>query len=193
MVNLGVAGTRMSVTYTSGSNEYKCFIERVENGALSSYNPDLIVLFGGINDTVKLHNAQMTIGTIDDDAEYSATKTSGYSFIGRIKYLIELIKSKKPGVPILGVIPPDYSEGTSDFDWWTEYIEKIQSALRNVYEFYGIPYADIKKSCQEMYTDAYNLSTYRINGRSNMHPSLAGYKAIARCIQRDGIDRMFID
>lgn len=193
MINLGVAGTRISVSYTSGSKEYTSFIERVENGVLDAYTPDLIIVFGGINDTVKLHNAQMTIGTINDSAEYSPTKTSGYSFIGRVKYLIELIKSKKPGVPILGVIPPNYSEGTSNFEWWSEYISQIQDALRSVYEYYGILYVDLKKTCQEMYEDSYNLATYRIDGRSNMHPSVKGYKAIGKRIEVDGINKMFDD
>lgn len=193
MINLGVAGTRISVSYTSGSKKYTSFIERVENGVLDAYTPDLIIVFGGINDTVKLHNAQMTIGTINDSAEYSPTKTSGYSFIGRVKYLIELIKSKKPGVPILGVIPPNYSEGTSNFEWWSEDISQIQSALRLVYEFYGIPYVDIKKNCQEMYEDSYNLATYRIDGRSNMHPSDKGYEAISVRIQKDGIENILIN
>lgn len=193
MVNLGVSGTRMTVTYTSGGTNYECFIDRVANGALNSYSPDLIVLFGGINDTVKLHNNQMHIGTIDDEAEYSASTTSGYSFIGRVKYLINLIKEKKPSAQILGVIPPNYSEGTSGYEWWSEYIAQIQEALRKVYEYYGIPYVDLKKRCQEMYENAYNLSTYRINGRSNMHPSKNGYKAIAKCIQKDGIENMFVN
>lgn len=193
MINLGVAGTRISVTYTSGSKKYTSFIERVENGVLDAYTPDLIIVFGGINDTVKFHNTQMTIGTINDSAEYSPTKTSGYSFIGRVKYLIELIKSKKPGVPILGVIPPNYSEGTSNFEWWSEDIAQIQSALRLVYEFYGIPYVDIKKNCQEMYEDSYNLATYRIDGRSNMHPSNKGYEAISVRIQKDGIENILIN
>lgn len=193
MINLGVAGTRISVSYTSGSKKYTSFIERVENGVLDAYTPDLIIVFGGINDTVKLHNAQMTIGTINDSAEYSPTKTSGYSFIGRVKYFIELIKSKKPGVPILGVIPPNYSEGTSNFEWWLEDIAQIQSALRLVYEFYGIPYVDIKKNCQEMYEDSYNLATYRIDGRSNMHPSNKGYEAISVRIQKDGIENILIN
>lgn len=193
MINLGVAGTRISVSYTSGSKKYISFIERVENGVLDAYTPDLIIVFGGINDTVKFHNAQMTIGTINDSAEYSPTKTSGYSFIGRVKYLIELIKSKKPGVPILGVIPPNYSEGTSNFEWWSEDIAQIQSALRLVYEFYGIPYVDIKKNCQEMYEDSYNLATYRIDGRNNMHPSNKGYEAISVRIQKDGIENILIN
>ena len=193
MVNLGVSGTRMTVTYTSGGTNYECFIDRVANGALNSYSPDLIVLFGGINDTVKLHNNQMHIGTIEDEAEYSASTTSGYSFIGRVKYLVNLIKEKKPSAQILGVIPPNYSEGTSGYEWWEEYIAQIQEALRKVYEYYGIPYVDLKKRCQEMYESAYNLSTYRINGRSNMHPSKNGYKAIAKCIQKDGIENMFVN
>lgn len=192
MINLGVAGTRISVSYASGSKKYTSFIERVESGVLDAYTPNLIIVFGGINDTVKLHNAQMTIGTINDSAEYSPTKTNGYSFIGRVKYLIELIKSKKPGVPILGVIPPNYSEGTSNFEWWSEDIAQIQSALRLVYEFYGIPYVDIKKNCQEMYEDSYNLATYRIDGRSNMHPSDKGYEAISVRIQKDGIENILI-
>lgn len=193
MVNLGVSGTRMTVTYTSTSGlNYECFIDRVANGALDSYSPDLIVLFGGINDTVKLHNNQMHIGTIEDEAEYSASSTNGYSFIGRVKYLINLIKEKKPSAQLLGVIPPNYSEGTSGYEWWAEYIAQIQEALRKVYEYYGIPYVDLKKRCQEMYENAYNLSTYRINGRSNMHPSVNGYKAIAKCIQKDGIENMFL-
>ena len=193
MINLGVAGTRISVSYTSGGKEYTSFIERVENGVLDAYTPDLIMVFGGINDTVKLHNAQMTIGTINDSAEYSPTKTSGYSFIGRVKYLIELIKSKKPGVPILGVIPPNYSEGISDYEWWSEYISQIQDALRSVYEYYGILYVDLKKTCQEMYEDSYNLATYRIDGRNNMHPSVKGHKAIGKRIEVDGINKMFDD
>lgn len=193
MVNLGVSGTRMTVTYTSGGTNYECFIDRVANGALNSYSPDLIVLFGGINDTVKLHNNQMHIGTVEDEAEYSASTTSGYSFISRVKYLINLIKEKKPSAQILGVIPPNYSEGTSGYEWWAEYIAQIQEALRKVYEYYGIPYVDLKKRCQEMYENAYNLSTYRINGRSNMHPSKNGYEAIAKCIQKDGIENMFVN
>lgn len=193
MVNLGVSGTRMTVTYTSGGTNYECFIDRVANGALNSYSPDLIVLFGGINDTVKLHNNQMHIGTVEDEAEYSASTTSGYSFISRVKYLINLIKEKKPSAQILGVIPPNYSEGTSGYEWWAEYIAQIQEALRKVYEYYGIPYVDLKKRCQEMYESAYNLSTYRINGRSNMHPSKNGYEAIAKCIQKDGIENMFVN
>lgn len=191
VANLGVAGSRMTVTYTSGSTEYKCFIDRVADGALDSYTPDLIVVFGGMNDAVKLHNNQCRIGEIADEAEYSTTTTSGYSFIARVKYLINLIKTKKPGVPILGVLPPDYSEGTSDYEWWYDYIGQIRDALQAVYELYGIPYVNLKKDCQEMYIDDYNLSTYRINGLSNMHPSVAGATAIGKIIYTCGVRDLF--
>lgn len=188
-VALSEAGSRMTVTYTSGSTEYKCFIDRVADGALDSYTPDLIVVFGGINDAVKLHNNQCRIGEITDTAEYSTSTTSGYSFIARVKYLINLIKTKKPGVPILGVLPPDYSEGTTDYDWWYDYIGQIRTALAEVYEYYGIPFVNLKTDCQEMYIDTYNLETYRTNGLSNMHPSAAGYKAIAKPIW-NGINKI---
>lgn len=193
MVNLGVAGTRMTVTYTSKNTEYVSFIDRVKNGAFDSYTPDLIIIFGGINDTVKYHNGQCIIGNVEDAPEYDSAVTSGYSFISRVKYLIELIKSTKQGVPILGVIPPNYSEGISDYEWWSEYISQIQDALRSVYEYYGILYVDLKKTCQEMYEDSYNLATYRIDGRSNMHPSVKGHKAIGKRIEVDGINKMFDD
>jgi len=193
MVNRGVAGTRMTVTYQSSSGTvYESFIDRVDAGAIDT-NSDLVIVFGGINDTVKYHNNQCTIGTVDDPPEYDPGVTQGYSFIGRVKYLIDLIYSKVPGVPILGVIPPDYSEGTSGYEWWHTDIADIQEALRRVYTYYGIPYVDLKNECQEMHISDYNLATYRIDGINNMHPSSLGYEAISRDIQKRGVEKMFID
>ena len=192
MVNRGVAGTRMTVTYTAGSLKYESFIDRVNKGAIDA-DSDLVIVFGGINDTVKYHNKQCTIGTVNDPPEYDPEVTQGYSFIGRVKYLIDLIYSKVPGVPILGVIPPDYSEGTSNYEWWYTDIADIQEALRQVYAYYGIPYVDLKNECQEMHISDYNLRTYRINGINNMHPSTKGYEAISKVIQKDKLEKMFVE
>lgn len=188
MNNYGVASSRITKDYIdSGGNLVRSFINRAVNmDSTASVN----IIFGGINDTSELMGGGITLGNIN-----SIPDSSGGSFYGGLKYLIEEIFNLNPASQIIGIIPPDFANSPADYINRKPYLEQIQQACREVYAYYGIPYVDLKRECQQMYINDYNINTYRQCDTStstyNYHPSALGSKFIGRLICSKGIFEIF--
>ena len=176
--NYGLASSRVSIDITKTidgqQTTIKSFLNRV---AEMDANADLTIIFGGINDAQTLTSGGITLGDID-----SALNST--TFYGSLKKLITDIQNRMPGKKIIGVVPPDYVPYPTSSDYYLT-MPQIQKACRDVFEFYSIPYADLKKDCQEMFVNEYNDATYRkvTASNANYHPSSAGHKAISEIIQ----------
>ena len=135
---------------------------------------DGTIIFGGINDCLDLWQDEITLGSLSSNHDNT-------TFYGALMLLIDNIQALMPDKIIFGVIPPDF-EPTPQYD---NFMPQVQNACREIYEHYGIPYADLKKECQEMYRNEYNNSKYRCvtATETNYHPTYFGYKAISMIIQ----------
>lgn len=167
--NYGVSSSRISVDRDS----ILSFLSRYST---MDQTADITIIFGGINDAASIAATThgVTLGNINSTKDNT-------TFYGALKLLIESIKLLMPGKKIIGVIPPDFSDNEN----YINTLPQVQNACREVYEYYSIPYADLKKDCQEMYKDEYNLATYRkvTSSDENYHPSEAGHEAISEIIQ----------
>lgn len=167
--NYGVASSRITID----SGEAGSFLNRYQN---MDNTADVTIIFGGINDSRSMFddgvNDTIQLGSMDSDLDNT-------TFYGGLRLLIESIKAFMPGKKILGVIPPDFEQTTP----YLTYLPQVRTACREVFEYYGIPYADLKKNCQEMYVDDYNFLTYRNGSANDYHPSIAGHVAISEVIQ----------
>lgn len=132
---------------------------------------DIFVLFGGLNDYHMI--ADGDIGDIDSDA-------TDATFYGGVKLLISTIISKYPDKLIVAVIPPQCPQTTGAGNRYL-YIHTIVTALREIYELYGIPYVDLYKSCKEFNTSDTMIARYR--GGDQFHPSVDGQKKLCNYIQ----------
>lgn len=162
--NYGVGSSRISVNAPQSGT--LSFLNRYSEMDTSA---DAVIIFGGINDAGSL-GTDVTLGTIDSEL-------NNETFYGSLKLLITNIKAHMPGKKIIGVIPPDF---TPSYD---ASLLLIQTACREVYESFAIPYADLKKDCQEMFRDDYNNATYRKVSNNDYHPSVLGQVAISEVIQ----------
>lgn len=180
--NYGVSSSRISVDVVKTGDEtdengnpinktVQSFINRAPS---MDKTADMTIIFGGINDAWSLDHKDIALGDIN-----SAMDTT--TFYGALKGLIALIQYYLPGKKIFGVIPPDFAPT----HYYLETLPQIQAACREVYAYYGIPYADLRRNCQEMYENDYNNATFRkvTEADANYHPSEAGYQAISEVIQ----------
>lgn len=165
--NYGVASSRVTIDV----NDIESFLNRYADMDTTA---DVTIIFGGINDSRSMYNDGVN-PTIELGDMSSPLNNS--TFYGGLRLLIESIKSFMPSKKIIGIIPPDFEQTEP----YLVNLPLVQEACRKVYEHYGIPYADLKKNCQEMYIDEYNLNTYRKG--NNYHPSTAGHEAISEIIQ----------
>lgn len=176
--NYGVASSRISIDVTNSSSQLvQSFLNRAPSMDTSA---DVTIIFGGINDAQSISHGDITLGSIS-----SALDTT--TFYGALKKLIELIQTRMPGKQIFGVIPPDFAPTS----YYLTTLPQVQAACREVYRYYGIPFADLRWDCQEMFENDYNNATFRkvTASDANYHPSEAGFKAIAGVIQ-DGFGRL---
>lgn len=177
--NYGSSSSRISIDTTKNLGELDENgnpIDSVVESFLNRYdemdsNADVTIIFGGINDANSIYYNDLSLG--DMNSELNNT-----TFYGALRLLIENIKSYMPGKKIIGVIPPDFQPTI-----YYSALDDVRTACRTIYEFYGIPYADLKKDCQEMYEDEYNNAHYRKVNENNWHPSELGQIAISEVIQ----------
>lgn len=182
--NYGVSSSRISIdiSKTTETDEdgnpitsvIDSFITRASDMDATA---DITVIFGGINDAQTIYSGGITLGDINSELNTS-------TFYGALRLLITNIQSMMPGKKIIGVIPPDYIPYPISEQYY-QTLPQIQKACREVYEYYGIPYADLKKECQEMFVNDYNVATFRrvTSTSNNYHPSKMGYNAISEIIQ----------
>ncbi|HAE24043.1 MAG TPA: hypothetical protein DCG33_01775 [Prevotellaceae bacterium] len=163
--NYGVSSSRISVD----SGDVLSFLNRYNTMDTSA---DITVIFGGINDANSIYFGDVSLGSMESALDNT-------TFYGALRLLIEDIKAYMPGKKIIGVIPPDFEPTV-----YYGALGDVQNACREVYEYYQIPYADLKKECQEMFEDSYNNVTYRqVNNNNNWHPSTRGHIAISEVIE----------
>ena len=165
--NYGVAGSSIALDKQNTLS----FLSRCSSMDTSA---DGTIIFGGINDCLDLWQDEITLGSLSSNHDNT-------TFYGALMLLIDNIQALMPDKIIFGVIPPDF-EPTPQYD---NFMPQVQNACREIYEHYGIPYADLKKECQEMYRNEYNNSKYRCvtATETNYHPTYFGYKAISMIIQ----------
>ncbi len=170
--NYGVANSRVSVDSPSG---VVSFLNRYSD---MDTNADITIIFGGINDAASIAATThgVTLGTMESPLDNT-------TFYGALKLLITNIKALMPGKKIIGVIPPDFAPNEN----YTNTLPMVQEACREVYESFSIPYADLKKDCQEMWEESdatgYNNVTFRKAASDNWHPSDLGHQVISEVIQ----------
>lgn len=162
--NYGLANSRVSIDSDLG---VPSFLKRYSEMDTSA---DATIIFGGINDAGSIETDKLALGDINSEL-------NNKTFYGALKLLITNIKQLMPGKKIIGVIPPDFSPQHDNA------LPKVQVACREIYELFSIPYADLKKDCQEMYRDDYNNATYRRVSNDDYHPSVLGQVAISEVIQ----------
>lgn len=182
ILNHGVSSSRISIDKkvtgeldTDGNEVNKTVLSFLNRVSDIDASADVVIIFGGINDAYSINDGSITIGTIDSELDTT-------TFYGALKKLIVDIKNKMPSKKIIGVIPPDFMPTES----YINTLPLVQDACRKVYRFYGIPFADLKYNCQEMYESDYNNSVYRLVSSSvdNYHPSDLGHEAIAKIIYK---------
>lgn len=180
MQGYGVISSRISKDFTKDGVTAESFLNRYDGMDTSA---DAVVIFGGINDCVFLNNGTITMGDMTSTLDEN-------TFYGALRLLIESIHDPEfmPDCKILGVIPPDFEQDAAHLTW----LPQVQEAEREIYSYYGIPYVDLKKDCQEMYESEYNLGKYRLVTQStqNYHPSTDGFRAIASIIL-GGLEKIF--
>lgn len=182
ILNHGVSSSRISIDKkvtgeldTDGNVINKTVLSFLNRVSDIDINADAVIIFGGINDAYSINDGSITIGAINSELDTT-------TFYGALKKLIVDIRNKMPSKKIIGVIPPDFMPTES----YINTLPLVQDACRKVYRFYGIPFADLKYDCQEMYESDYNNSTYRLvtSTVDNYHPSDLGHEAIAKTIYK---------
>lgn len=163
--NYGVSNSRISID-TSNTLSFLSRYNTMDTSA------DITIIFGGINDAASIKTHDIDLGDINSNLDTT-------TFYGALKLLITNIKLLMPGKKIIGVVPPDFAPNAN----YQNTLPLVQQACRDVYEYFSIPYCDLKKDCQEMYEDEYNNNTYRQAASDNWHPSALGHEAISEIIQ----------
>ena len=160
-LNYGVPSSRI-VRDVEGAQSFNSRYSSMPNDA------DVVTIFGGINDAYDVKIGVLPMGTIESVADLT-------TFYGGMKKLIEGIIAKYPDKQIIGIVPPDCQ--VSDYSS----LPTVQNAEREIYNYYGIPYIDIKRECYKMSTLPDMVALYRQDA-SNIHPSADGHVALADTI-----------
>lgn len=127
---------------------------------------EIITIFGGINDSYDLGNGDLTLGNMDSPLDLT-------SFYGGMRKLIEGLILKYPDKKIIGIIPPDCQVG-----YYADNLPIIQSAEREIYNYYGIPFIDLRKECYKMSTNIPKMIELYRSSATDIHPSNAGQEAL---------------
>lgn len=137
-------------------------------------NADITIIFGGINDARDLGSGAITMGTIESPHDTT-------TFYGGMQLLLDNLIAMAPEQLFLGIIPPSFQPNAP----YTTWIPKIQSAEREVYRKYHIPFVDIAWDCFAMSDNPAIMALYRksVTGTTNYHPNADGHKKICDLIQ----------
>ena len=144
--NYGEAGSRICTegTFTHGgvTEAVDAFIVRAPE---MDDDLDMVVIFGGINDSGLSASAQ-PIGTIDDTPAPESTFFAGY------KYLLDLIVAKYPTAKIVTICPPQVPG-------YTRLHEEFVPAIKEVSAKYAIPCLDLDAVFSYSSVDASRYTT----------------------------------
>ena len=171
--NLGVSGAKIKNEYLNSSGELvKSLYSMVENSAFDS---DIIILFGGLNDTIDYKNDYDFLGDIGEDE-------SSDTLYGHIMDLILSTRLSRPNALVVCVIPPSSCYTDPKYAVMGTHIEPIQQAIRECCHKFGIPYIDLARECQAMcsYFEEF-VEMYR--SEDGFHPNTAGHEKICDTIQ----------
>ena len=157
--NYGVSGSRIVGigSYTSGGTTVAVdsFITRCDD---MEDNLDMVLVFGGINDS---EAASSVLGTINDAPADNSTFYAGY------KYLVEKLFAKYPTAKIGVVVPPQIPN-------YTNLHTTYKQAIIDVANLYAIPYIDLDSnfSYSSVNASLYNLSRFSENNANSTTPSI---------------------
>lgn len=182
-VHVARGGSAIVTDYDSAELNAPSFLSRMDGTAPKpdggyytglSTDADITVIMGGINDCRDLGAGTITMGNID-----SAHDTT--TFYGGMQLLIDRMIEMIPNQYILGVIPPSFNPSAP----YTTYIGQVQTAEREIYRKYRIPFVDLAYDCFQMSDNPTIMALYRksVSGTTNYHPNENGHEAIAGMIQ----------
>ena len=177
--NYGAAGSRIC---TEGTFVYDGVTETVDSFIVRApemdNDLDMVVIFGGINDSGLSSSAQ-PIGTIEDTPAPDSTFFAGY------KYLLDLIVAKYPTAKIVTICPPQ-------IPGYTRLHEEFVPAIKAVSAKYAIPCLDLDAVFSYSSVDASRYTTgsrYLLNNAGtasnvNIHLNQSGRLKLSWTIQR---------
>jgi lysophospholipase L1-like esterase len=129
---LGIRGT----TITNGVRDNAsrpAMSYTVRLNGLMEINPDIVTIFGGMNDITYMS----PIGT-EGELSKPLTEKNVNTFIGGYSYIIETLRAWKPSLAIVIIVTYDRFIDDTDI----EQQESIQNATRAVVDYYNLPYID---------------------------------------------------
>lgn len=167
MMNHSVSGSPMSTTTVSGIATFSDTVQGVTDTGIDGW-----VLFGGLNDYRKVDSE---MGTIEDTPQANST------FYASVKWIVEYIFTTWKEAKVLGVIPPKVPNVKGQ-ELRAANLPAICNALREIYEYYSIPYVDMEKDCTALNVYSGNIDIYRNSDK--FHPSLKGRQAMATVMEK---------
>lgn len=169
-VNMGVGGTGYA---KGGANNdaTKTFYARIESGADSIANADIVTIMGGVNDP----GAGMEIGTASD--------TGTDTLCGCVNAAIDAVYAIKLDMP-LGIItsPPAKSQPPTDS---TNFVTQLYSAIEEICRLRGIPFLDLYHCSglrpwdADFIPIAYSKDSVTNGVADGLHPDERGHEIIA--------------
>lgn len=164
IINCGVSGSG----YKMLDNENKAFYQRISE--YSSYEPDVITVFGGINDI--LYSSASIMGDITD--------TGTTTWLGCVYNLINNLRTTFPNVPFGIMSPiPDESHNPND-KTNTEYV--FVQKLEELCDYYCIPFLNqYNKSGFTPWITAFKqkyTSCRQDQSGDGIHPNMHGHELI---------------
>lgn len=173
--NYGASGSRIYGDTTLGEETVQGFYTRAQT---MPEDLDVIIVFGGFNDTFIGYTSGYEWGNIEDTV-------GADTFVGKYKQLIEYLITKYQDKVILSIIPPNNlsDNEASNYNPMGQYIGNVQSIEKSVNEMYGIPYIELAKVSKEFNLMDINISKYR-RSNDHFHPLSIGQEAISKYIQK---------
>lgn len=160
-VGYGVGGSCMAHEVTEIEKQWS-FCARIDE---MGDDPDMIVVFGGVND---YGHGSAPIGTPDD--------RTPYSFYGACHYIITTLLEKYPLKPIIFMTPTHYQAellpGVTSGRPFIDYVRIIREVCGN----YGIPVCDLYKNSGIAPILESQRALYIPDG---VHPNELGHEIIA--------------
>lgn len=176
-LNYGLSGSAVTPT----TDQYtENFLQRISG--LPTDNIDLIVLWGGINDSWVLSTNRRQLGTIDDI--YTDDNITVY---GAFKKLCEDLITKYPNIPIIALLPPKIIDNNQSYAH-ARNINTIAEMEKVVYTTYGIPQLDMRSesgiSTLEPHKKLYNNESTSTDDGFDMHWNAKAHEKISYVVQQ---------
>mgnify|MGYP004639226049 CR=1 FL=1 len=141
-----------------------------------SEDVDMIVIFGGINDSRQIITSPNTykIGTFEDVWD---NESNTNTFYASLKHILDVLIARYPAKVIVGILPPVLNPNADRFGGYNQVCE----AEIEVYKNYGIPYIDMRSKSTISNLDAH-IALYNRN-TNDVHWNNAGHERASYPIQ----------